>query len=173
MSKKDIIEAIAKDKKTLEYCKKVCKRGDLYNDLMQYTLLYLLEMDENKLIDIHNNGRLDFYVARIIYINANSPSSRFMNTHKTIGDDFLIDNIPIVKDKNNNRLINRINKEIAIEQATIINSGAYPVSVKLLELYAECGNLRDVSRKTGIPYMTVYRHVTEIKTKLKNKIKHD
>ena len=56
--------------------------GDTYNDLFQYVVLYLMEMNEDKLIALSESGGLRMYVARIIYINAKSERSEFNKQYK-------------------------------------------------------------------------------------------
>lgn len=171
MNRNDIITEIYNDKQYINYCKKVCQHGDLYNDLFQYVVLYLMEMPEKRLIELHESGGLKMYIARIIYANGTNPTRQFMRQYISDGDlDYKT--IGQLDESNENddyeTKINHINKGIKTEIKECINKGFYPASVKLLEIYAECGSYQEVANRTKIPYKTVYRHINSLREKLIN-----
>lgn len=161
MNRNEIIENIYKDKKYIEYCKQVC-RSDLYQDLFQYTILYLMEMPESKLIALSESGDLRMYIARIIYINAKSERSDFNKKYK----DKIIYNEFIEYEPFNEDLFIEVNKEIKHEMIECTKKNIYPASVKLLEIYAECGSYQEVANRTKIPYKTVRRHIITLREKI-------
>lgn len=162
MTRNQIIEGIYKDQQYLNYCKQVCNGGDLYNDLFQYVVLYLMEMNEAKLIALNESGGLRMYVARIIYINAKSERSDFMKqyTNRIVYED-MYEHEPI--DEN---IISDVEAELRKEVIFCNSKNIYPASAKLLEIYAECGSYQEVANRTKIPYKTVRRHIITLRDKI-------
>lgn len=164
-----IIQGVYNDKQYLSYCKRVCKQGDLYNDLFQYVVLYLLEMPELKLIELHESGNLRSYIARIIYINANSERSEFRKQYRSELD---IDGLVLMQvedyaDFEIELKLNHVKSELTKEINECTEKGVYPASVKLLEMYAETGSFQEVANRTNIHYRTVYRHINSLIDKIK------
>lgn len=157
-----IIESIYKDKQYIGYCQRVCTKGDLYQDLFQYVILCLMEMNEDKLLRLHSDGGLRMYIVRIIYINAKSERSEFNKQYvdRVVYAD-MSDNESI-----NENLILEVENEIEIEKQNCIENNVYPASAKLLEIYAECGSYQAVANKTKIPYKTCRRHIHALREKI-------
>lgn len=176
MTRNDIIIAINNDKKYKQYCFRVCNGKDLANDLYQYVMEELLLMDEQRLQSLYSSGDIRMYLTRVIYINANSRTAPFLRQHENIESvdlsllDFMY-NEDIEELENNEYVSIKVKKEIEKEIEECTKIGAYPASVKLLELYSEHKSIKKVSELTKIPYMTVYRHVNALRDKIKNNIK--
>ena len=83
----------------LDYSKFQCTRRGILDeaiDVLNEVLLSLLEKDESKLIEMYNkkkNGytELDFFILRMINLNANSPTSPYQNKYKHIPADDNVD----------------------------------------------------------------------------------
>lgn len=73
-----IVSEIYSDNSYINYCYKVCRGRDIHKDLFQYVILYLMEMPQDKLERIYNEGGLRSYVARIIYCSINGNRSQFL-----------------------------------------------------------------------------------------------
>ena len=162
MTRNKIIEGIYKDKTYLNYCKQVCGIGDTYNDLFQYVVLYLMEMDEDKLIALSESGGLRMYVARIIYINSKSESSQFNKQYKerVVFADML--EYEVIDES----IFIDVEEELRKEVIYCNSKNIYPASAKLLEIYAECGSYQEVANRTKIPYKTVRKHIITLREKI-------
>lgn len=178
MNKNKIIEIIYNDSQYLDYCKRVCRVGDLYNDLFQYTILCLLEKPEDRLIELYNSGGLRMYVARIIYINSKSERSDFnkLYNEKVDFNTLELDNVSSEETADKEMLIIRVSKEIEKEVRECIAMNKYPSAAKLFEVYVDKGSYQAVVnefKEKGIPlkYKTVRRLISEFKTKIKQNIK--
>lgn len=170
MTKANIVLEITKDRAYLDYCKKVCQFKDLHKDLYQYTILYLLEMDEKKLVRIYKEGGIRMYVARIIYINVNSSRSQFRKQFTSTDTlNFIPDTIMDVPEGVSESL-EKVEKKIKEEVLFCHQKNVYPASVKLLEIYAELGSYQAVSDATRIPYKTVRRHIQGLTEKIRKSI---
>jgi len=178
VNKNKIIEGIYNDKQYLNYCKQVCRFGDLYDDLFQYMILYLLEKPEEELLRLYNSGGLRMYVARLIYINSKSETAPFYNLYiknKEV-NPLELDNVSSEETAEKEMLIIRVSKEIEKEVRECIAMNKYPSAAKLFEVYVEKGSYQSVVNEfkdKGIPlkYKTVRRLISEFKTKIKNNIK--
>lgn len=176
MNKAEIIEEVSRDEKYLAYCKRVFNGRDAYKDLYQYTILALYEMDDEKLIYLHTSGGLRNYVARMIYLGANSTTSAFYRQmrgfdfaelskeHTQVADEKIID--PCESS------LNEFDKEMEKECNRCIQANIYPAAVKIYEIYEQIGSYKEVSECTMIPYKTVQRYVHGTREKILNNL-HD
>lgn len=191
MTRSEIINDITEDPQYLAYCKRVCNGADIHKDLYQYIVLYFLELDENRLIEIYNTGGLRNYIARVIYTQAYGKTSGFTREIKgTIvtedlewlkemaesHDDFEFHESKMAKKyfefvaDNENRAeseekLNEFDKEIQRECARCEAKGIYPTSVKLYQIYEEKQCYTEVSKCLGIPYRTVQYHIHGLRNK--------
>ena len=76
MTKKQILDTIAKDTRYLEYCKKMMKGKDLHKDLYQFIMVSLCEMNERKLQVIFKGSPYG-YIIRMIFLNSISKTAPF------------------------------------------------------------------------------------------------
>jgi len=172
MTRNDIIKEIYLDKKYISYCKKIAGKY-MYDDLFQYVCLYLMEMDEDKLHELHKTNGLRMYITRIIYISINSNRSDFkLKMFGRIKTDE-VENVQLIQEEtdNNDEVIIKILVEIQKEVESCIKKNLYPASAKLFEIYTECGSYREVSKKTNIPYLTVRKHIQAFQKTIKERIK--
>jgi len=172
VNKNEILNEICNDEKYIDYCYSVAG-CDLYKDLFQYVCLYLLEINDDKLIKLHKEGGLRMYVARIIYISIHSNRSEFKKQlYGKLKTEELPENINTNDDDfNDEEQIKKIESEIDKEITKSIKKNIYPAQAKLFEIYVDCGNYKEVSRVTGIPYLTVRKHIQSFQNKIKNKCK--
>lgn len=84
MTKTEVIDKIAREK----VVEKIARHYKTFarEDLCQYVYLYLLEkVDENKLIDLYQTGKLKQYLAGIVHRQALSNHSEYARTYKQVG----------------------------------------------------------------------------------------
>ena len=170
MTKSEIVLEITKDKAYSNYCKKVCSNKDIYKDLYQYVILYLLEMSEEKIVRLYNEGGLKNYIVRIIYLNAHGDTP-FTRQQKSIGDDIKINSIANEEKDNKEERINLVKEAIKKEVLICHQKKIYPAGLKLLDLHLELGSYQKVANKTKIPYKTVIKYISSIKEKIRNNLK--
>lgn len=102
ITKRDIIETLAKDKRVEMLVENIAHHSltsDL-KDLCQMVYLILLEYDESKLQDLWENDQINFFLARIIinqYRSSNSPFHTIFRKYQgrsvSIGDGISIDTL--------------------------------------------------------------------------------
>ena len=128
-----------------------------------------MEMQEERLIGLHESGGLRMYVARMIYISAHSETGQFLRQHRSEEalDYRTITEIDESEDTEEfERTIRVMNEGLQRETESCNKKNTYPASVKLLEIYADCGSYQEVSDRTKIPYKTVYRHINSLRERI-------
>ena len=83
MSRKEIVEDLARRKRVEEFLGKLA-RGKWtaeMSDLVQDIYLTLLTYDEEKIVGMHERGQLDWFVARIVTNQFSSKTSPFYYTY--------------------------------------------------------------------------------------------
>lgn len=102
VDKMTIIETLAKERRVEAMVENIAHHSltaDL-KDLCQMVYLVLLEYDEDKILDLWENGQINFFLARIIinqYRSSNSPFHtlfrKYQERSETIGVDISIDTL--------------------------------------------------------------------------------
>lgn len=132
---------------------------DLRDDLKQEVIMVLLEMPEEKLFDLHENGFLKFFAVRTMLNMIKSDRSGFFKMFRNF--------------------VELSNKEVAeqeyIEKVDICFDCAFNKSREQLYekdmfwhyTYTFDRNALALSRETGIPYKTVTRTLQNAKQRIK------
>lgn len=83
LSKYDIIEILAKQKKVEKFIQNTAKTSaPELDDLAQDIYVILLQMEEEKLVNLFNNNELDFWIARVILNQYFSNTSPFYTKYR-------------------------------------------------------------------------------------------
>ena len=83
LDKYGIIEILAKEKKVEKFIQNTAKTSaPELDDLAQDIYLILLDMEEEKLIQLYDNKQLDYWIARIILNQYFSSTSTFFTKYK-------------------------------------------------------------------------------------------
>jgi len=146
---KDINEAIGKMKPT-----------ELQDDLRQEVFVVLCEMDEERLLKMYEDGYLKYFVVRTIVNMAKSDRSNFARTFRKVYEE--IGDLGSVEPYDES-ISDKLNKSMEV---------LHWYEEQIFKLYAECGNLLQVSRDTKIPYRSLLKTVKKVKTLLKYKIRN-
>lgn len=131
---------------------------ELQDDLRSELFKVLCEMDEDKLIDMHKRNVLKFYLVRTMINMMQSNTSQFYRTYRKPL------NTEVQLHDRDEELLNRVETEL---------SKLHWFSSDLLRLYAinhNC-NAKELSRVTGIPYMTIHRVLKLTKRELKKQLR--
>lgn len=153
-----IIKGLSYDPYYMELCYKYCNGHELWRDLYQFIFLTLLEMKDEDFFMIKDYRR---YINRMVWLNwisSNSPFRKMYDFSTIELDDNLIDK-EIELDTSDLEVVEQVLNEFIAESR---KKGQYHWKNKLFEMYVEEGNIREVSRKVGIPYPTVRYNLTQI-----------
>jgi hypothetical protein len=146
---KDINEAIGK-----------MQPYELQDDLRQEVFLVLCEMDEDRLLKMYKDGYLKYFVVRTIVNMAKSDRSNFARTFRKVYEE--VGDLGSVEPYDDSINV-KLNKSMEV---------LHWYEEQIFKLYAESGNLLQVSRDTKIPYRSLLKTVKKVKTLLKYKIRN-
>ncbi len=157
MTRNSIIEKLWNSQELKDAIAKM-QPEDLQDDLRSEIFKVLCEMDESKLVDMYNRNVLRFYIVRTMLNMTQSNTSQFYKLYRKP----LQAELPIYdRDEDlHNKVEDELNKLEWFKS-------------ELLRLYAikhNC-NAKELSRVTGIPYMTIHRVLKLTKRELKKQLR--
>ena len=135
---------------------------ELRYDLKAEVFLVLCEMNDNKLEGLFERNELKFYIVRIMLNMIKSDRSTFYKNYRNytefVDQDFVSDDY----DRTN-----------MFEKLEANMEGLHWYNKEILKLYAIDfkKNAKELSRKTGIPYMSIIRTINKTKNELKKHIR--
>lgn len=137
---------------------------ELQDDLRQEMFLVLCEMDATRLVDMHKNGFLKYYLVRTMLTMIKSDRStfhtKFRRMFSELGSGFE-DRLSDV-DVSNEGLHNMIDG--AMKKLHWYENGVF-------QLYANNRNISELSRQTQIPYRSLSKTISDTRKKIKEKMK--
>ncbi|MFY7938755.1 MAG: hypothetical protein ACOVOQ_15360 [Flavobacterium sp.] len=140
---------------------------ELRDDLKSELFMVLVEIEESQLIDMYNRKVLKFFMVRTILNMIKSDRSTFYNRYRNFVEfDANAYNIKA--------LINETQDDHeTIDKLTQNLEEIHWYNAEILKLYAiETGfNAKEISRQTGIPYISIIRTLQKTKKDLKKKLK--
>jgi hypothetical protein len=136
---------------------------ELQYDLKAEVFLVLCEMNEDKLIGMYERNELKFYIVRIMLNMIKSDRSNFYKSYRNYTE--YVDNdteAEVSFDKSD--LVDKLEKNL---------EGLHWYNKEILKLYAIDfkKNAKELSRKTGIPYMSIVRTINKTKKQMKTNIR--
>lgn len=142
------------------------KPEDLQDDLRQEMFLVLCEMPEDKIIQMHRDGYLKFFLVRTMLNMMKSDRSTFYNQFRKVYTEW-------------DATIEKKVEDEAVEFEEISNKLKKSLDVlhwyeqEIFRLYSENGkNILKLSRETKIPYRSLFKTVRKVRTYLKFKIRN-
>lgn len=135
---------------------------ELQADLKAEVFLILCEMDESKLIGLYERNELKYYMVRIMLNMIKSDRSTFFKNYRNYVE--LLENDVEVFESSPEETYNKI--ELHLQNLHWYNR-------ELFKLYALDfkKNAKELSRKTGIPYMSIVRSINKTKAEIKKNMK--
>lgn len=137
---------------------KKMKPVEIQEDLKSELFLIICEIDESKLIDLYDKKQLKFYIVRIMLNLVQSSKNKFFKNYRNF-EEYNETEKPDEQDE-------------PIEVMDYIES-LYWYQKEILKLYTFDfnKNAKELSRQTGIPYMSLIRTLNQTKKELKKKIR--
>lgn len=133
---------------------------ELQDDLRQEVFLVLCEMDEERLFKMYSDGYIKFFIVRTILNMAKSDRSNFSRTFRKVYSE--IEDRYCVEEYDDS-----INLKLTRSMEIL-----HWYEKEIFKLYAESGNLLQISRETKIPYRSLLKTIKKVKTLLKYKIRN-
>lgn len=134
--------------------------AELRDDLKSEVFLILAELDHVKLIDLYEKKQIKFYMVRIMLNLVQSTDKKFYGKYRNFVEYNQVD----VADVQEVDMSNEISSMF---------ESLYWYQKEILRLYTfEFNkNAKELSRQTGIPYMSIIRTLNQAKKELKKKIR--
>ena len=138
--------------------------AELRDDLRQEVFMVLCEMDEERLMSMHHQGYLKFFLVRTMLNMIKSDRSTFYNKFRK----------PVVewnermdkhdeKEEDNTELIAKLNDRM---------SEIHWYAAKVFELYSQNGkNIMALSRETKIPYRSLFKTIRAVKNLMRQELR--
>lgn len=135
---------------------------ELRYDLKAEVFLVLCEMNEDKLIGMYERNELKFYIVRIMLNMIKSDRSNFYKNYRNYTE--FVDN---------NYVADEYDKSNMVDKLELNMDGLHWYNKEILKLYAIDfkKNAKELSRKTGIPYMSIVRTINKTKKQMKTNIR--
>lgn len=133
---------------------------ELQEDLKAEVFLILCEMPEAKLIDLYDKKQLRFYLVRIMLNLIQSTDKKFYQKYRNFTELVGYEK----KDEEYNEDIINVNEHIE-------NLYWYKQEIFRLYTFEFNKNARELSKNTGIHYMSIIRTLNQIKQELRKKIR--
>lgn len=155
----DILTELWNSKEVNDAIKKMHPK-ELQEDLKSEVFLILAELDATKLIDLYEKKQIKFYMVRIMLNLVQSTDKKFYGKYRNF-----VEYIEVEKEdvKENDLTENIIN---VFEQLYW-----YQKEILRLYTYQFNKNAKELSRQTGIPYMSIIRTLNQIKKELKHQLR--
>lgn len=165
----DIIELIYVDQSINTFIKKI-KPIDLQQDLKQELALILLNIDCDKLTQLHNEGNLIKYVIKIIWNISTSYNVEFYKKFKKNENIEAFEYISYINNINDKSYQSsyKIAKNILDNKTSKSVNDLHEVII--FDKYVELRNCKKVAAYFGIPYLHVFNVVKKVKQELKKAI---
>lgn len=137
---------------------KKMKPVEIQEDLKSELFLIICEIEQSKLIDLYDKKQLKFYIVRIMLNLVQSSKNKFFKNYRNF-EEYNETEKPDEQDE-------------PIEVMEFIE-GLYWYQKEILKLYTFDfnKNAKELSRQTGIPYMSLIRTLNQTKKELKKKIR--
>ena len=133
---------------------------ELQEDLKSEVFLKIAELDIHKLIELYDKKELKFYIVRIMFNFVRSTDKKFFRKYR----DFV--------EWQPNEKADEVYSDITENILEHIEE-LYWYQKEILRLYTFDfnKNAKELSRQTGIPYMSIIRTLNQTKKELKSKIR--
>jgi hypothetical protein len=137
---------------------------ELQADLKAEVFLVLCEMEEEKLIGLYQRNELKYYMVRIMLNMIKSDRSNFFKNYRNYTE--LLENDQEVQSVESD-------PEESYQKIELHLQNLHWYNRELFKLYALDfkKNAKELSRKTGIPYMSIVRSINKTKAEIKKNIK--
>jgi DNA-directed RNA polymerase specialized sigma subunit len=133
---------------------------ELQYDLKVEVFMVLLEMEKEKLFGLYERNEIRFYIVRTMLNMIKSDRSQFWKKYRNYTEYEDNDNADVEQ-----------NSVIDIMENGIENLHWYQKQILNLYTFEFNKNAKELSRKTGIPYMSIIRTLKQTKNELKKHIR--
>ena len=165
MTRDQIIADMYRNKDVADAIGKMEPEG-LRDDLRQEIFQVLCELPEERLLEMHREGWLKWFIVRTMLNMIKSDRStfwyKFRRQFVEVSDEMGREpEAPEDEARDQGRVREGVN-------------GLHWYEAKLIEIYAANGqNIAKISRETGIPYRSLFKTIKKVKEKLKKEVREE
>jgi hypothetical protein len=159
MVKNEIIKELWNSKEVNDAFSKM-QPEELQYDLKAEVFMVLCEMDDTKLIGMYQRSEIRFYLVRTMLNMIKSDRSQFWKKYRNF-----------VEYQHNEVIEHPQNSIIDLMEFSIEKLHWYQKEILRLYTFEFNKNAKELSRNTGIPYMSIIRTLKQTKTELKKNIR--
>jgi len=155
----DILAELWNSKEVNDAIKKMHPK-ELQEDLKSEVFLILAELDATKLIDLYEKKQIKFYMVRIMLNLVQSTDKKFYGKYRNF-----VEYVEVERED--------VKENDLTENITNVFEQLYWYQKEILRLYTYQfnKNAKELSRQTGIPYMSIIRTLNQIKKELKHQLR--
>lgn len=155
----------------------ICKLvpRSLKADFKQELFLILLGIDCDKIDQM--NGSFKYFVVRVILNLCRQKRNVFHRTYLDKTVEYNTDklNYQATSPADQDTMGDRADRETREDETIMrlvgideqLGNKDYPYHEQIVKLLAECGSLREVTKRTGIPHVTVHRTIKKVREHLR------
>ena len=130
-------------------------------------MLILLEKDPDKILKMQVQGYLRFYIVRLIMNLYRGNNNQFAKKYRHHDERTELDPEAAAEGKDYDTLLDDLWAIAQQEMDSWAKDGAFPYDKELLNLLMQTGNMKAMSRETGIPYRSIIYSIDQAKAKIK------
>jgi hypothetical protein len=162
MTRNQIIEGLFNGK-NFNDCISKMEPAHLQDDLRMEVISIVCEWPEEKVVGLHLDNALEFYVVRVILNQVKSKTSPFVKKYRN--STYEIKETPQVNENTEERQLKEALEDFALEEIDKL----YWYDAEMVRLYLKHGNFRAIEKETGIPFISCYKNIKKSLALLKTK----
>lgn len=137
----------------------------LQQDLKQEIILIVCEWDDEKVVSLYEQNKLDFYVVKVIL---NQLTNKYREFHKQFRGQSTVELSEDQVAQEENIQARELKEQLEDFTLSEIDN-LYWYEAKLVRLYMELGTFRAIEEATKIPYVSCYKTIRKALDILKRK----
>jgi hypothetical protein len=164
MTRNQIIENLFTGK-NFNDCLAKMEPAHLRDDLKMEVISIVCEWPEEKIIQLHKDKAIEFYVVRVILNQVKSKTSDFVRKYRSTNTYEIAKDPADVTEDTRDREIKESLEDIALEEIDRL----YWYDAEMIRLYLKLKTFRAIEEHTGIPYISCYKNIQKSLITLKKK----
>jgi hypothetical protein len=137
----------------------------LQDDLKAEVISIVCEWPENKVVQLHQDKALEFYVVRVILNQVKSKTSPFVRKYRSTSTIEITQDLPCIQEDCKEREVREEVERLAINEIDSL----YWYDAEMIRLYLKLGSFRAIQEYTDIPFISCYKNIKKSLATLKKK----
>jgi len=168
VGKDSIILEVSKSDDYKRMCSRICGGNPLHRDLFQELIIMLYSITNEKLIELHKQDQLKFYISRLIKNQWTNKYSIFSRKYRQFAFDEVIEHDICIEQEEEGNIFSIVESELNRE--SFQNKEDW-YNNKITSAYLAEGSIRNLSAKTGISRASISESIKTFKSNVLRKEK--